>query len=151
MKAERTEQAIIAHLSQEEVFSIQAGNVVSGRPGITLPDAKINVWPLSAIEPDDSLKDKWELDRLEKGVSAPLKGRLDTDGDLSIFVPAIKLSDVRIPGARIARESIETPGTKAEDRERFLLHAIPEKGVIVAFGGSLKHVDVNDTYYKIDE
>ncbi len=151
MKAEKREQFIIVSLSQEETFSVQAGNVVSDRPGITFPDAKINVWSLNAIEPDDSLKDQWELDRLEKGLSAQLKGRLDTDGDLSIFVPAIKLGDVRISGSSIARELIETPGTKDEDRERFLHHAIPAKGVIVAFGGSLRVVDVNAAYYEAEE
>jgi len=147
MKAERAGSVIVVHLSQEETFRIQADNVVSDRPGITMPDAKINVWPLSAIEPDDSLKDKWELDRMQKGLSAPLKGRIYTDGDLSIFVPAIKLSDVRISGGSIARESIETPGTKDEDRERFLHHAILKKGVIVKFGGSLKVISVGPAAY----
>lgn len=151
MKAERTERAIIVHLSQEEVFSIQAGNVVSDRPGITLPEAKIHVWPLSAIEPDDSLKDRWSIDKLEKGLNAPLKGRIDTDGDLSVFVPAIKLSDVRIAGGSLPRELIETPGTKDEDREAFLRHAIPQKGVIVNFGSSLKVINVNAVYYETEE
>lgn len=153
MKVERTEQAIIVDLSQEETFRIQAGNVVSDRPGITLPDAKIHVWPLSAIEPDDSLKDRWDIDRLGKGLSSPLKARMDTDGDLSIFVPAIKLSDVRISGARLPRELIETPGIKREeDRERFLHHAIPEKGVILNFGGSLRVVDLGPAaYYEAEE
>ncbi len=146
MKAERTPQAIVIRLSEEETFRVKAGNVVGDRPGITLPDAKINVWPLSAIEPDDSLQDQWSLDRLEKGLSVPLKGRIDTDGDLSIFVPAITLSDVRISGRSIARESIETPGTRDEDREEYLSKTIPEKGVIVVFGGSLRVVDINASF-----
>lgn len=151
MKAERKGQAIVVSLSAEETFSVQAGNVVSSRPGVTLPDAKINVWPLSAIKPDNSLKDKWAIDRFEKGLVAPLEGRLDRDGDLAIFVPAIKLSDVRISGGNIPREQVETPGTKDEDRERFLGHTIPEKGVIVVFGGSIKEIDVNNIYYKVEE
>lgn len=137
MKSEKTGNTLTVHLSQDEIFRLQAGNVVSDRPGVTLPDAKIHVWPLSAREPDDSLKDQWSMDRLEKGLSAPLKARLDTDGDLSVFIPAIKLGDVRISGASIARDSIETPGVKDEVREKFLRHVIPDKGLIVNFGGSL--------------
>ena len=151
MKTEKTPKIIVVSLSQEEVFKIQAGNVVSDRPGITMPDAKINVWPLSAIEPDDSLKDRWSDDRLEKGLRAPLRGRMDTDGDLSVFVPAIKLSDVRISFASLPREAIIMPGTRNEDKKEFLKKAIPEKGVIVAFGGSLRIVDVNAEYYKEKE
>ena len=151
MKTEKTPKIIVVSLSQEEVFKIQAGNVVSDRPGITMPDAKINVWPLSDIEPDDSLKDRWSDDRLEKGLRAPLRGRMDTDGDLSVFVPAIKLSDVRISFASLPREAIIMPGTRDEDKKEFLKKAIPEKGVIVAFGGSLRIVDVNAEYYKEKE
>ena len=147
MKVERTEEQISLRLSQEEVFKIQAGNVVSDRPGITMPDAKINVWPLSAIEPDDSLKDRWSDDRLEKGLRAPLRGRMDTDGDLSVFVPAIKLSDVRISFASLPREAIIMPGTRDEDKKEFLKKAIPERGIIVHFGGSLKVIDVPRLYY----
>lgn len=143
MKSEKKGDMLAVHLSQDEVFRLQAGNVVGDRLGLTLPDAKINVWPLSAIKPDDSLRDKWTMDGLEKGLAVPLEARMDTDGNLSVFVPAIKLTDVRISGAHIARESIETPGLKDKGREGLLHHAIPEKGVIVAFGGSLKEVDVN--------
>lgn len=145
MEAERTGKAIIVHLSQEEVFAIQAGNVIGDRPGVTIPDAKIQVFPLSAIEPDDSLEDKWVTDRVEKGLKVPIRGRLDTDGDLSVFIPALKLSDVRISSGSIARESIETPGVEGKDRKRLLHHAIPENGVIVKFGGSLRVIDIGPT------
>lgn len=147
MRTERTGERIVVHLSQEEVFRAQDGDVVSDRPGVTLPDAKIHLWPLSAIQPDDSSRDKWSVDRQEKGLKAPLKARLDTDGDLSIFVPAIKLSDVRISGASIARDSIETPGVQGEAREKFLRHAIPKEGVIVNFGGSLKVIEIGPAAY----
>lgn len=142
MKSEKTGHALTIHLSQDEVFELQAGNVVGDRPGVTIPDAKVNVLPLSAKEPDNSLEDQWSIDRREKGLSAPLKARLDTDGDLAVFVPAIKLSDVRISGASIARDLIETPGVKDEAREKFLRHAIPDKGVIVSFSGSLKVIEI---------
>ena len=151
MKAERTQRAITVHLSADEIFELQAGKNIGGRFGATLPDAKINVWPLSAIEPDDSLKDRWSDDRLEKGLRAPLRGRMDTDGDLSVFVPAIKLSDVRISFASLPREAIIMPGTRDEDKKEFLKKAIPEKGVIVVFGGSLQVVNVNATYYQEEE
>ena len=151
MKAEIKHKVIVVSLTQEETFAIQDGKAISDRPGVTMPDAKINVWPLSAIEPDDSLKDRWSDDRLEKGLRAPLRGRMDTDGDLSVFVPAIKLSDVRISFASLPREAIIMPGTKDEDKDEFVKKAIPEKGVIVAFGGSLKVVDVNATYYQEEE
>ncbi len=147
MKAERTPQAIIVSLSSEEVFAVRAGRVVGDRPGVTLPEAKISVWPLSAIEPDNSSKDHWSIDRLERGLAAPLRARLDTDGDLSVFVPAIKLSDVRITDGRLSRELIETPDLKGEDREKFLSGAIPEKGIIVNFGGSLKKVNIGSYCY----
>ena len=148
MKTEIKHKAIVVSLSQEETFKLQAGATISDRPGVTMPDAKITVWPLSAIEHDDSLKDQWSLDRLEKGSKASLKGRLDTDGDLSVFVPAIKLSDVRISLANLPREKIKTPGVEGEDRETVLAHQIPEHGVIVNFGGSLKEVDANTFFYK---
>lgn len=147
MKAEIIGQAIIVDLSSEEVFKVQAGGNIGDRSGVTLPDAKINVWPLSAIEPDNSLKDHWSMDRLEIGLKAPFRGRLDTDGDLSIFVPAIKLSDVRIAKAHLPRKSIETPSLKGEDRETFLSSVIPKKGVIVNFGGSLRKIDTDSCYY----
>ncbi len=147
MKTEKSGDTLTINLSQDEVFRIQAGDVVTDRPGVTMPDAKIHVWPLSVIDSDDSLKDKWSVDRLEKGLSTPLKARLDTDGNLSVFVPAIKLSDVRISGANIARDLIQTPGVKDGDRERFLHHVIPTKGVIVNFGGSLKVIEIGPTAY----
>jgi len=147
MKAERTPQAIIVRLSQEETFSVQAGRTIGDRPRAILPDSKIEVAPLSAVQEDDSLKDQWSLDRLEKGLKTPLKGNLFPNGDLQVLVPAIKFSDVRISHASLPRETIVTPMTEDKDRAEYLSKTIPEKGVIVVFGGSLKTVDVNASFY----
>ncbi len=148
MKAERKNNAIVVHLSADETLKLQDGQNVGGRFGVTSPDAKITVWPLNAIANDDSLKDLWSLDRLEKASKASLEGRLDIDGDLALFVPAIKFSDVRISSASLPKEEIKTPGVEGEDRKTVLARQIPEKGIIVNFGGSLKEVDVNTFSYK---
>lgn len=151
MKAERTQQTIIVRVSQEEVFSIQAGRTIGDRTRVILPESKIEVSPLSAVEEDNSLKDRWAIDRLEKGLAARLKANLFPNGDLQIFVPAIKLADVRISHATLSRESIATPMTRDKDREEYLSKTIPEKAVIVTFGGSLKMIDVNAAYLEAEE
>lgn len=149
MKAEKREQFIVVSLSREEIFSVQAGRTIGDRPRAILPDSKIEVAPLSAVQEDNSLENQWSLDRLEQGIKAPLKGNLFPNGDLQILVPAIKLSDVRISHARLPRGDIATPMTDEKDRTEYLSKTIPEKGVIVVFGGSLRVVDVNASFIKL--
>lgn len=145
MKVERNEREIIVDLSAEEVSALQARKTVGDRPGITCPDAKIEVLPLGAIEPDGSLEDRYTPNRFEKGLATPLKGELFPNGDLRIIVPAIKLSDVRIGGARLPREAIKTPMTG--DNEEYVSLFIPEQGIRLRFGGSLQIIDVFSDYY----
>lgn len=142
MKAERGERFIVVSLTREEVFSVQAGRTIGDRPGVILPESKIEVLPLSAVEEDNSLNDRWAIDRLDKGLAAPLKANLFPNGDLQIFVPAIKLADVRISHARLPRESIKTPMTEEKDHKEYVSMTIPEKGVIVNFGGSLRIIEI---------
>ncbi|MBI4089346.1 MAG: hypothetical protein HY424_01405 [Candidatus Levybacteria bacterium] len=147
MEVEKREKEIIINLTQEEIFELQRGKTIhGGRPAVTMPDAKVDVLPLRAIDPNDSLseKDRWADDRLEKARKAPLKALLFSDGDLQIFVPAIKLTDVRVASARLSRKSIETPGTK--DREGLVKHVIPQEGIRLNFGGSLRHVHIPDFF-----
>ena len=141
MEVERKGKQIVVNLTREEVFGLQEGKTIhGGRPGVTMPDAKVEVIPLSAIEPDDSAKDRYSDDRLEKAIKAPLKGNLFSNGDLQIIVPAIKLTDVRLANARLPRESIETP--TSNDKKGLVEHVIPQDGVRLNFGGSLKIVKV---------
>jgi|WetSurMetagenome_2_1015567.scaffolds.fasta_scaffold247923_2 hypothetical protein len=141
MEVEKRRREIVVSLTREDVFDLQSGNTIHGdRPAVTMPDAKIEVTPLSAIEPDDSLRDMWNPDRLEKAQEALLKVYLWSDGDLQIFVPAIKLTDVRIAGATLPRESIKTPGTK--NGKALVRHVIPTDGVRLNFGGTLKTINI---------
>ena len=147
MEVEKKGEQIVATLTREDVFGLQAGKTIFGenrvhgdRPAVTMSDANFEVAPLSAIEQDDSLKDRWSMDRLEKAMKAELKGHLSSDGDLRIFVPAIKLSDVRLGGAKLPRESIKTSGT--ENGRALIEHVIPPNGIILNFGGTLKTVNI---------
>lgn len=144
MKTEKTEQNISIYLTAEEVYRLQEGFVVGERLGATYPDAKVEVLPLSAVGEDDSLKDKYADNRLQKGLAAQLKGTLYANGDLQLIVPAIKLTDVRINTAHLRREAILTP--LAGNGQELIQHVIPEGGVVIHFGGSLEIVDVNSYY-----
>lgn len=141
MQVERRENQIAVRLSREEVFAVSDGRIIGDRPGVTMPDAKIEVLPLSAIEEDDSGRNRYASDRLERAIAAPLRGNLFPNGDLQIIVPSVKLSDVRVSQAELSREQIETPLT--EQGKELLEHVIPEGGVVIYFGGSLREVDVN--------
>jgi hypothetical protein len=147
MEIEKTPREIIFNLTREEVFSLQAGKTVyGGRPGIILPDAKADVSPLSMINPFDSITDKERFadDRLEKVTKAPLSGNLWSNGDLEIFVPAIKLTDVRLASARLPKKDVKTP--EGENMKTFVERVIPEDGIRLNFGGSLKTVNVSDFF-----
>jgi len=146
MRAEREENQIAIHLTQKEVEVIIAGRTVGDRPGVTMPDAKVEVLPLSAIEKDDSVGDRYSADRLERARAAALRGILFPNGDLQVIVPAVKLIDVRVAEARLPREGLETPLTK--QGSELVNHVIPEKGVVVYFGGSLQVLDVDNFFYR---
>ena len=144
---ERKGDRIDIRLTAEEVYRIQSGGTIGDRPfsSVTMPDAKVEVLPLSRIDPfDDSLKDKWSFERLDKAKKAPLKGFVWPDGDLQIFVPAIKLTDVRLASARLPRESLIAPGT--EDKKSLIEHVIPQDGIRLNFGGSLKTINIPDFF-----
>lgn len=146
MEVERRDNHIFVSLSSEEVFSLQDGHTIYGKPGIT-PDAKVEVLPLSAIEPDKSLEDRYSLDRLEKARASQLKAHLLPSEDLQIFVPAIKLTDVRVAGGMLLKEQIETPlaGTRNDEQVN---HVIPEKGIVLTFGGSLRTIKPMHEFYQ---
>ena len=151
MEVEKRKKEIVVNLSREDVFDLQAGNTIYGqnkthgdRPAVTMPDATVDVFPLSTIEEDNSLKERYSDDRLEIAEKTPLKGSLWPNGDLQIFVPAIKLTDVRLVGAILPREAIETPNT--ENRKGLVEHVIPQGGVRLNFGGSLKTVHIPDYF-----
>jgi hypothetical protein len=143
MEVERQKKQIVANVNREEVFDVQAGNIIGSRPGVTLPDAKFEILPLSRFEPDESLKDQWSIDRLEIAEKAQLKGVLFSDGDLQIAIPAIKLTDCRITTARLSRELIKTPGIK--DR-KFKRHMIPPHGVLINFTGTVKTINIHSFF-----
>ena len=153
MEVERKGKEIVANLTREDVFDLQAGKTIYGknkthgdRPAVTMPDANFEVLPLSYIELDDSLKDKWAIDRLKKAKEAQLKAYLFSNGDLQVFIPAITLSDVRLENITLFRESIETPGT--EDGKSLVEHVIPKEGIRLNFVGSLKILNIPDFFYR---
>lgn len=152
MKAERKEREIIVNLSAEEVFRIQDEKTVGDRPSVTMPDAKIDVLPLSMIKKDTlSEEERYASDRLEKGLAAKLEGNIYPNGDLEIFIPKIKIADVRITKARLPRESIKTPLSNKKNRKALLESAIPPDGVKIKFGGSLKVVDLSKYFYRDED
>jgi hypothetical protein len=139
MRGERDQQGISIYLSREEVFQLQAGNTIGDRLGVTTSDAKVEVLPLNAVTEDDSLKDLWANDRLKVARSAALNGKLLSNGDLQVIVPAISLSDVRVSSVTLPREQISTPMTESTE---YLHNVIPEQGVTLYLGGSLQVVDL---------
>lgn len=150
MHAEKTENRIAVHLTADEVFTVQAGRIVGGRTGVTLPDAKIEVLPLSAFQEDRSTEDRYENDRLEKGLAATVAGYLYSNGDLQIVIPGIALTDVRIWELKLPREAINFDEAQETDR-RMVESFIPQEGVIVHLGGSLQKVNVDDHFIDVNE
>lgn len=145
MRGERYQNSISVYLSAEEVYKLQDGRIVGERLGVIHPDAKVEVLPLDAVEEDDSLKDKWSDDRLTKAQAAELKGNIFSNGDLQVIVPAISLSDVRVVSLYLPRERISSP---FPENKTYLNQLIPDKGVIVYLGGSLRIVDVGGESYR---
>ena len=45
MRTERNEKSIDIYLTAKEVNAIQEGQTISDRPGVTMPDAKVEVLP----------------------------------------------------------------------------------------------------------
>lgn len=144
MEVEKRNNQIVAALTRDEVFDLQNGHTIGARPSVTMIEAKVEVIPLSAIERDSSLKDQYSRDRLEKIKKAKSKTFLWSDGDLQVFVPAILLTDVRVASITIPRESVETPGT--EKRKELVEHVIPQEGIRLNFGGSLKIINIPDFF-----
>jgi len=139
MKGERGQNKISIYLTADEVFRLQDGHTIGERLGITHSDSKVEILPLSAVEKDDSLRDNWSDDRLTKVQTAELRGNLFTNGDLQVIVPAISLSDVRVASLLLPRERITAP---MSENEAYLTQMVPEGGVAVYLGGSLRIVDV---------
>lgn len=144
MKGERGQNIISIYLTADEVYRLQDGHTVGERLGVTHPDSKVEVLPLSATEEDDSLKDQWSDDRLTRAQTAELKGNLFFNGDIQVIVPAISLSDVRVASLHLPRErvSIQMP-----ENEAYLTQMVPEGGVTVHLGGSLRVIDVYKELY----
>ena len=135
MRVEADTRQIMVNLTGEEVITVQEGGAVGER---RLGGLKVEIYPLSAIQEDDFQEHRYDADRLEQGRAAALKGVLSEDGDLSVYVPGIKMCDVRITSARLPRGSIEVQGQTTDS----LLATIPPSGVLINFGGSLEIVDL---------
>ena len=145
MITERAEKRINIYLTAEETGVVQNGQTIVDRSNVFMEGAKVEVLPLRTVEPDDSLKDRYSVDRLRIACSAPLKGNLFGNGDFQVIIPAITLTDVRLVGVHIQKNEILTP--VASDRDALVEHVIPEDGVYVYFGGSLQTVDTAAFYY----
>jgi hypothetical protein len=118
-------------LTAEEVHRVQAGGVVGDRNGLT-PDSKVIVAPLGQIQEDDSGAYRDDDRRTTIADLSPARCRVDSDSDMTVFVPEIALVDSRTPGVEIPLERIEVPeGFEA------LAENIPPSGVLVHFGGSV--------------
>ena len=141
MLIRRGESLIEITLTRDEVYALQDGQVVGTRPQEIAPDAKVEVLPLSALEPDNSLEHKWGHDRFSRGSELPVRAFLEADGDLHCFIPALKLSDVRITGAHIPRETIEARNT--EHKQEVIERMVPSGGITLKFGGSVEIIDVS--------
>lgn len=140
MEVEKRNEQIVINLTRDEVLRLQAGKAVYGdRPGVTMMDAKVDVFPMKVIDPNDSEGDRYSDNRLERAIKSSLRATLASDGDIQLFVPIAKLIDVRLTHSVLPKESIETPITN--DRQD-LLGVIPEGGIRLNFGGSLKFVHI---------
>lgn len=151
MDVERKNGKISVSLTADEVHGLWSGRMIGTRSHVIVPDAKVEIFPLSSISIDESGKDKHAIDRFSKALAAPLKGHITPNGDIQIFVPEVVISDVRVAYADISRDQFDTPlsrnGQDAEDLKR----NIPDKGVRVNFGGSLKIVDIGQITHSDEE
>ncbi len=138
MKAERSESQLTVSLTSDEIRAVQAGRTVGDRSNVILMDAKIEILPLGAIEPDDSAQYRFSDERLEMARTTPVKGKLFPNGDLQIFLPNIVLADVRVAERVVAKKDIQDQMQQGQIVDLW----IPENGVRVAFGGSLKVIDI---------
>lgn len=134
MDIERKANQLVISLSNDEVFRVMDGNTIGERRGL-LPDSKVEILPLSDIMPDDSDKDRWTDERLKKAQTTPLYGRVLSNQDLQIGVPQIVLRDVRVIGRRIGKEELEV-------LDEGFRETIPNEGIQINFGGSLKIIDL---------
>jgi len=144
MDAERKEDGIHVYLTAEEVLAVQQGKSVGTRAPVIMSDAKVVVCPMKEIREDESGRYRYALDRQKRALTALLEGILDTSGDLSVYVPKIALCDVRVPGKILPKEAITIFSSPKEASE--LRKLIPEEGVKLHFGGSLKVVDVYPSF-----
>lgn len=148
MDIERRGKHIHITLTNEEVCGLRNGNTYSERAGLTYPDSKVTVAPLSEIDPEQRLNDEkiYALDRLIRSLTTPFRAMLDTDADLRVFVPDIATVDVWVSGGKISKENIET--SEGPDWREQQLKIIPEGGIVVEFQGSAKIVDVMPLFYE---
>lgn len=149
MEIDRTGKGPInIRLTRDEVFRLKDENQTIGER--TISGSKIEVSPLSDIEDDDSEQYEWTLDRLEKALKSKAKAYLYPNQDIHIFIPKIKLLDVRIARTFVERDGFETPLSQGKDSEG-LIGTLPEEGVIVHFGGSLKVIDIPSAYIALTD
>jgi hypothetical protein len=147
MEISKESEYLKLSLDWREMSALQNGQTL-GERGAIFHDSKVEVLPLGAIDPEDNEGDRYSDDRLERGSLAPLRAHLDEAGDLRVFVPAAKLTDVRITGAELARSQVEFMGS--EEAREFMISLLPEKGIVLAFGGSMRIIDVMSEAYSAD-
>lgn len=134
MEARIIDNKAVISLSDQEVLDLKEGQRQGTRSNVLMPDAKIEVFPLSAIEEDKSGEYEWNLDRRERAEAAHARAQFDTTGDLRLFVPYLKLTDLRVPGFTLRPEQVEiTEPNYAEELRRL----IPPEGIVVGFGGGV--------------
>lgn len=140
MEIVRNENQLVIKLTSDEVDRVASGSIIGDRGGL-LPDSKVEVSPLFVREKDDSNQHRWNDNRLELASKMPLLTRIFPNQDLQICIPDLVLSDVRVTGRTIPLSAIELPD---EAMREFL----PQEGVRLEFGGSLKLINTPDSFYE---
>lgn len=118
-------------LASGEILRLQKGEFVGdGLSG----GAKVEVWPLSAIEEDPTVDDKW-ADRLREALTVLVKGEVLPNGNIRVFLPNIALHNVGIVGRLVPRENFEAP--QSSTPKELIERTIPPGGVRILFRDSL--------------
>jgi hypothetical protein len=144
MRAEKRCSSLSISLSSQEVEILLADKIVGERVGITTPDAKVEIIPLSLRGEDPTKAYQFAEDRLQRAIDAVLQGEISGNGDLSIIVPFIALSDCRVSRLYLPFHSIMAP--TIANPSNYIASLIPKGGVYLLLGGSLQTVNVDDYY-----
>lgn len=146
MRVEQFTSHMEVFLTPKETLGLLGGRSVGDR---LLGEAKVEVWPLSAIEEDPTTGDKWAQDRLTKGLTVPVRGIVFSNGDVQVILPNVVLQDVRVTDRLVPREKFEAP--LSPNPEELIRQTIPPGGVRVFFGGSLKIIDIPREFERLHE